>query len=277
MLTIGDHLLQPVLDSVIRADPTKLYPGTTQRGWSAHPEVLTEDGLLQFSIGAYLVRSGGRTILIDLGVGPRGWLAPSGASIPPGLLPEGLASIGVAPEDVTDVLYSHLHPDHVGWSSVDDTPYFPRATYRCHHRDWEYFMGGTGSDVSVRDSLEPIVPHLETWDANITIFPGIDLVEAPGHTPGSTVIVLSGASGARAVLLGDVVHCPVELVDDQWSTIGDVDPELAERTRARFARELEGGESHISAAHFPELRFGRLIMGPDRRRRWGYEGRQTGS
>ena len=64
---------------------------------------------------------------------------------------------------------------------------------------------------------------------------------APGHTPGSTIIVMS--SGAdRAMLLGDVVHCPIELLDDEWAGMGDVDPALARRTRVALARELEGSD-----------------------------------
>ena len=67
------------------------------------------------------------------------------------------------------------------------------------------------------------------------------------------------------MLLGDAVHCPVELVDDEWGTIGDVDPELAKRTKETLARELEGTTTHISAAHFPDMQFGRLLAGTGKR------------
>ena len=61
----------------------------------------------------------------------------------------------------------------------------------------------------------------------------------------------------RVVLLGDVVHCPVELVDEEWAAFGDVDPALAARTRARVSRELDGAD--VGGAHFPGLELGRLI------------------
>ena len=74
-------------------------------------------------------------------------------------------------------------------------------------------------------------------------------MSAPGHTPGSTILVMSSGT-ARGLLLGDVVHCPVELLDDEWGGVGDVDPELAKRTRLALTRELEGTDTPVAAAHF---------------------------
>ena len=51
----------------------------------------------------------------------------------------------------------------------------------------------------------------------------------------STIVVISSGTD-RAMLLGDVVHCPVELLDDEWAGMGDVDPELAKRTRNALAQ-----------------------------------------
>ena len=115
-----------------------------------------------------------------------------------------------------------------------------------------------------RELIAGAADRFETWTGDGPILPGVDARSAPGHTPGSTVVVLS--SGAeRALLLGDVVHCPVELVDDEWDGIYDVDPELAKRTRVALAREIEGEPVPVVAAHFPDLQFGRLLAGEGRR------------
>ena len=92
---------------------------------------------------------------------------------------------------------------------------------------------------------------MEMWDASGPVLPGVDAMVAPGHTPGSTIIVVS-SKAERALLLGDVVHCPVELLDEEWAGMGDVDPELAKRTRNAMARELEGTDVPAAAAHFPQ-------------------------
>jgi hypothetical protein len=78
------------------------------------------------------------------------------------------------------------------------------------------------------------------------------------------IVVSSGPE--RAMLLGDVVHCPVELVDDEWGALFDVDPALALQTRVALNRELEGSNLPVAAAHFPGLRFGRLVRAEGRRR-----------
>jgi glyoxylase-like metal-dependent hydrolase (beta-lactamase superfamily II) len=274
-IDIGTYTIEPIQDSVSRGDPTRMYPGTGAADWADHPGTLDGAGALQFGIGSYLVRDGTRTMLVDLGVGPSGWHAPSGAVIPPGHLLDNLRRAGVDPAGVTDVLLSHIHPDHVGWASIDGRPVFERATYRCHRADWDHFVAGRVGDPTVWPLMEAVADRLEPWDDDDTLFPGLDLIAAPGHTPGSTILTFSDPSGARAILLGDVVHCPVELVDDEWATIADVDPELAMLTKRRVARELtalaDGAtDVHVSAAHFPELRFGRLVLDEDRVRHWGY-------
>lgn len=225
-----------------------------------HAADLTPDGLLRVQMGGYLVRSGERVVLVDTGFGP----APDGSGN--GQLLSSLAAAGLQPEDVTDVLLTHLHMDHVGWTTVEDEPVFKNAVYRCHADDWDHFVKNE-SDEFMREmlgmpkaceKLAPVVGQVETFDCDTTVAPGIDVRHAPGHTPGSTVVVLS--SGAdRAMLLGDVLHCPAELMSDDWEMMADVDPALARRTRAAFARELEGSGVPVAAAHFPGLRFGRLL------------------
>jgi len=188
---------------------------------------------------------------------------------------QSLLALGVRPEDVTDVALTHLHFDHVGWASDGERPLFPNATYRCHRADWDFFLGTDPYDDSLGvqlmggqraiEVLPAVADRVETWgDGDETVLPGIDVRDAPGHTPGSTILTVS--SGAeRALLLGDVVHCPVELLENDWDAIGDVDPALAARTRAALAREMEGKDIPMAATHFEGLRFGRLLEATGRR------------
>lgn len=231
--------------------------GRDEADWDPHRALLAEDGTLEMAMGGFLVRDGDRTVLVDTGVGDLRRGVFTG-----GRLLEELAALGVPPGDVTDVVLTHLHFDHVGWTTHHGEIVFPRATYRCDRRDWEHFVG---PDPGATRKLSPLADRLETWDGTGSLLPGIDTVAAPGHTPGSTVVVLSSGT-ERALLLGDVVHCPVELVDDEWGTMGDVDPALARRTRAALAREVEGSHVPMAAGHFPGLQFGRLLRGEGRRR-----------
>jgi glyoxylase-like metal-dependent hydrolase (beta-lactamase superfamily II) len=228
-----------------------------------HPDFLTPEGMLTVQFGGYLVRTGDRVLLVDTGMG--GLLG--------GQLIASLAAHGVQPDDVTDVLLTHLHADHVGGTTTDDKPTFPNADYRCHAADWQHFVVEENDEYmraemgvpKACERLSPIEHRFTTYDADTTIAPGVDVRHAPGHTPGSTVVVLSGG-GESALLMGDVLHCPAELASDDWEMMADVDAALARRTREAFARELEGTGTPFAAAHFPGLRFGRLLSG----RGWDY-------
>jgi glyoxylase-like metal-dependent hydrolase (beta-lactamase superfamily II) len=205
--------------------------------------------------------AGDRLVLIDAGIGPRSGVSMSGSgTFAGGELLNSLSKQQIAPADITDVIFTHLHFDHVGWASHNGAIVFPNATFRCDARDWEHFR----ENERVQPILEPIRDRLVTWQGSGPLCPGIDTMSAPGHTPGSTILVLSSGA-ARGLLVGDVVHCPVELLDDEWAGLGDVDPELAKRTRNALAREIEGTDTPVAAAHFPGMVFGRLVSANGRR------------
>ena len=110
---------------------------------------------------------------------------------------------------------------------------------------------GAAPQVTTR-SDDPYRRHLE------------QLATKLGRNTGSTVVVVSSGTG-RLLLLGDVVHCPAQLLEDEWLVLGDVDPQLAQRTRDTLAREIESTGARVGAAHFPGLRFGRLLPAQGRR------------
>lgn len=274
---IGDLQVIPVFDGYSREDPTHMYrlhpDAPLRRGeriedWSGRADFLDDNGLVEHGLGGFLVRTGDHVVLIDTGVGPNqiGPYGPYNRVIAGGGFPTRLAEIGVDPSDVTDVLFSHLHPDHYGWAAANDASLFPNATFRCRDLDWDHFVVKPGDSISgFSASLLALEDRLQTWDSDGPVLPGIDAQLAPGHTPGSTIFVLSSGE-ARGVLLGDVVHCPVELVEDEWASLGDVDPALARRTKVALARELEGTNTPVAGPHFPGMRFGRLLPGQGSRK-----------
>jgi glyoxylase-like metal-dependent hydrolase (beta-lactamase superfamily II) len=255
-MLIGDVEVLPVHDGTAYFPAREAFAGTTEEQWAPHRELLTDDGLLPLELGGFLVRHRGVVAVVDAGVGSIKGPYAGGAFL------DSLAAYGVTPDDVTDVLFTHLHFDHVGWATRKGEVVFPNATYRCDRRDWAHFVG---PDPGATKKLSPVESRLETWDGSRPILPGIDVLAAPGHTPGSAVVVLSSGT-ARALLLGDVAHCPVQLVDDEWAIMGDVDPALARRTRTALAQEIEGTGVPVAGVHFPGMRFGRLVSGEGARR-----------
>ena len=261
-MDVGELRIEPVHDGVATVPAATAYAGVDEAAWEQHRQFLDADGNLELALGGFLIRTGDRVVLVDAGVGnlTRGPFVG-------GRLLESLAGLGVRPEDVTDVVFTHLHFDHVGWATQQGEIVFTNATYRCDERDWAHFVG---PDPGATKKLSPITDRLEPFSGSGPIpgLGGIDVLAAAGHTPGSTIVVVSSGT-ERAMLLGDVVHCPVELLDDEWAGMADVDPELAKRTRNALARELEGQDVPVAAAHFEGLRFGRLLGG-EGRRRWTF-------
>jgi glyoxylase-like metal-dependent hydrolase (beta-lactamase superfamily II) len=260
-MRVGDLEIHPVHDGWARmpADALLRFTGGRSDPWLPHEEFIRDDGTIDLSLGGFLVRTGDRLVVIDTGAG-----RIDNDTYHGGEFLESLAGLDVSPDDVTDVVFTHLHFDHVGWATQKGTVVFPRATFRCHAADWEHFVAGPNPEAGSVRKLSPLADRLEPFSGDAAVAPGITVRHAPGHTPGSAVIVVADGT-ERALLLGDAVHCPVELIENEWEAIFDVDPALARRTREALAKELEGSNVPVAAAHFPGLRFGRLLGGRGRR------------
>jgi glyoxylase-like metal-dependent hydrolase (beta-lactamase superfamily II) len=138
----------------------------------------------------FLVRGGGRTVLIDTGFG--------------GALFGALNKLGLKPEDVDAVLLTHLHGDHIGGLSKEGKALFPRARVYLSRRERE------AAPPNARAALAPYGDRVETFDpgplgAAAELLPGIKAAAAFGHTPGHTVfLVESGNEGL--IIWGDLMH-----------------------------------------------------------------------
>jgi len=257
-MRIGELDLIPLNDGLCKLS-RDFYVGLD---FTAHPELLGEDGTVHIPIGCFLMRSGDETILIDAGLGDFdvGWARG-------GELPGALREAGVAPEDIDVVVCTHLHLDHIGWLVVDDNPFFPKATVRYGTADWQQFVTAAENASRGRHIMEVLAAadRLDPLDGDmVPIAEGITARHTPGHTPGHYGMVISSGQ-ARAVILGDAVECPLQLEEPDFYVLSDVDPALAARTRETLWRELEGTSAVIAGAHFPGLEFGRVLAGTGKR------------
>jgi glyoxylase-like metal-dependent hydrolase (beta-lactamase superfamily II) len=254
-MKIGAIEIQPVHDGngheVARETLTR--SGETGDAWSCHEDLLDGEGRFELTLGGFLLRTGDRTILIDTGVG-----ALDNGSYKGGRFLASLRELGSAPEDVTDVLFTHLHFDHVGWATLKGEIVFPNATYRVHAADWAHFVDSPDAMPGAVRKLAPLRERLEPFDSDTAIAPGLDARHSPGHTPGSTVYIASG-DGERALFLGDTVHSIAQISDPDLRWIHDVDPEAAEAVRRRLIDDSADTRDVIATPHFPGMRFGRII------------------
>jgi len=253
-MRVGAVEILPVLDGTGRekADEVLTRPGVPDP-WACHAQHLGEDATLHLDLGGFLVRTGERVVLVDAGVG-----TIDNGRYAGGRFLDSLRAHGVGPHEVTDVVFTHLHFDHVGWATQRGEVVFPRATYRVHEADWAHFVESAGADPGAVRKLAPLRGRLETFGVDGVLAPGLSTRHTPGHTPGSTVYVVADG-GERALLLGDVVHSVVELHERDWEAVFDVDPVAARTVRNAVADEVADTADLVVGAHFPGLRFGRVL------------------
>lgn len=256
-LQVGELRILPLSDGEANL-PAQYFANAD---WSVHQDLLGPEGTLKIPIGCFLVQTRGLNVLIDAGLGPVTSPFMSG-----GALPSQLETAGLAPADINVVLCTHLHIDHIGWIAREGVPYFPNATVTFGAGDWDHFVTKGDPGDFARQNMEMLAAlgRIEVIDGDKEVAPGVSTLHAPGHTPGHLCVVVSSKE-ERVVLLGDAVTCPVQLEEPEWQAISDVDPALAGRTRETLWRELESSGDLTVAAHFPELRFGRVLQGEGKR------------
>jgi glyoxylase-like metal-dependent hydrolase (beta-lactamase superfamily II) len=264
-LSVGEVSIIPIYDGFRYADVRTMFDRTVD-DWRPHRDYVDDQLRLRLEYGALLVRTGDSLVLVDPGCAP-------GNALDGGHLFESLRTAGLTPTDITHVIFTHLHMDHVGSAVTDQRATFAAARYFCHEAEWSFFAAspppGNERDIHRRrdvfDLLRPIGDRIDFWTGTAHVARGVTIEHAPGHTPGSAIVVI-GSGQSRAMLLGDVVHCPVELTDPEWGLIQDVDPALAKRTRFNLTARIEDGSTHVTAGHFPGMSFGRVLAGQAGRR-----------
>ena len=137
-LSIGNVEITSLSDGLLEFDVCNFFPSIPEEHWSPYSSHLTEDHKVSFNLACFLIRSDGKTIIVDTGLGPK----PAGAPETPwGELLNDFKTHGVRPEDVDMVVMTHLHRDHVGWNLRQRDgkyePTFPNARYWLSSKDWE--------------------------------------------------------------------------------------------------------------------------------------------
>ena len=222
----------------------------------------------RFHVHVYVVRSRGRTFLLDTGIGPASAPAHAWTGIA-GSLPSELADAGVDPLAIELVLISHVHDDHLGWNVTGTaTPTFPNARYVINRADWELMADAT--DEEDREIfaavLEPLqrAGVIELSESALEVTAELRLEHAPGHTPGHQVLAID-SGGERAVLSADLVNHPVQLHQPGLASASDMDPERANVTRTSWLERIEREDRIVAPAHFAEP-FGTIVRDGDERR-----------
>jgi glyoxylase-like metal-dependent hydrolase (beta-lactamase superfamily II) len=268
-VTIGNVSILPIQDVPLSGSRSFMFPDVKEEQWEGWEHYFNPRGNLRMNVGSYVVRSEGKTIIVDTGLGdkPR-------EGYPTGGLLGNLAAVGLKPEEIDLVLITHLHIDHVGWNTVRRdgalVPTFPRARYLIARTEWEFFTAAEQADKLeyIQDSVLPLkdTGQLDLVEQTHAVTSELTLVPSPGHTPGHVCLaIVSGAE--RGMIIGDMAHHPVQMTATEWSVAFDLNPKQAAATRARIVEQMEHDGSTVIGGHFPPPGIGRLVQ-MDGRRIW---------
>jgi len=183
----------------------------------AYPHV-DEQNRIAMSARALLIRGEGRTIVVDAGCGTK--MGPKLESIyaldnSVYTLDGELARHGVAPEEVTDFIYTHLHFDHAGGSTrLDDAglavPVFANARHYVQRDQLAWARNPSDKDRAsfMPENWEPVAERalLTELDGAGELLPGIELRLVHGHTRAMQMVVVHG-DDATAGAPGGLVYC----------------------------------------------------------------------
>lgn len=263
-LTLGETRIDTLSDGGLRIPAEFTFGPMDQEALRAalEPFGMTPDGVLTPPCNVTLLRDGERTVLFDAGSG-------SGFQSSAGELASALEAIDVAPEDVTHVVFTHGHPDHL-WGVLDDfdDPLFPEATHLMGRAEFEYWTD-ENTAASIGESrqafvigaqrrLEAVADQIELFEDGQEILPGVAARLTPGHTPGH--MSFEARSGSQAVMiLGDAIgNHHVAFAKPDWLSGSDQDPALAAKTRLALLDQLSAEATAIIGFHLPGGGAGRV-------------------
>jgi glyoxylase-like metal-dependent hydrolase (beta-lactamase superfamily II) len=218
---------------------------------------------LETSVNAFLVNTGTKLVLVDTGAA--GLFGPT-----LGKLLANLKAAGYSPEQVDEIVITHMHGDHIGGTAADGKPNFPNATLRLDKKDADFWLspeqiakGGDGAkaiaaNVKAYADAGRFKPF-EGSPAGVEIVPGVKAFPAYGHTPGHSNYVAE-SKGQKIMFWGDLMHVAAVQFPKPSVTINfDSDPKAAApaREKAYAAAAKEGyyvGVAHVSFPGIGRLR-----------------------
>jgi glyoxylase-like metal-dependent hydrolase (beta-lactamase superfamily II) len=266
------------IDVVVISDGVLPLP-TQMLGHNADPadraawlkDMFLPQDAFDWALNVVVVRSGGKTILIDAGLG----LDPDLHLPRAGQLIKRLEAAGIDLASVTDVVLTHMHMDHVGGLLVDGVKDLLRPDLRIHLAaaevkfweapDFSHVSMPPGVPDALRATANRFVKEygsqLRTFEDECEVAPGVVIHRTGGHTPGHSVVRLA-SGGDRLTFAGDAVFA-AGFEHPEWFNGFEHDPEEAVRVRTSLLRELAANRGLLVATHMPFPSVGHVAVDGD--------------
>ena len=255
---VGSHEVIAITDGEHQFG-AELFPGTDPERIS---ELLAQAGAstIDTNFNAFVVKSPGRTMLVD--AGPRDLMGPAS-----GNLPAGLAEAGVAATDITHLLLTHLHPDHIAGAITNDgAAVFENAVALVNEKELEFWCRDEAFGDEHMDQWQQLAKvvasaygdRVQTFADNADLGHGLSALALPGHTPGHSGFQLSDGDESL-LMICDIVHAPaLQLADPEIGIAFDIDADTARATRKRVLEMAATDGLLLAGGHLTTPKLGRL-------------------
>ena len=190
------------------------------------------------SISCFLLRSEGKTILLDAGLG-----APFSQLIPK------LNEEGVNPDSLKLIYITHMHPDHIGGLLKDGSKVFPNAELWINRVEVEAWKAMHGDNAVLQKAvLEAYKDNLKLFEAGDTLSGGVSTIAAYGHTPGHTAFQKDSI-----LVIADLMHgAALQLKHPEYCPFYDMNLEEATASRKRILEYARKNNLTMYGMHIPE-------------------------
>jgi len=253
----GEHRLSIVSDGHLTLPTSFLQPPNMSdevfNAFVAEQAMDTES--YQPACNLTLWEFGERKVLFDAGAGD-GFMDSTGKLL------SNLAAANIDPASITDVVFTHAHPDHL-WGLVDDFDeiVFPNASFYMHEREWDFWSADDTVSkmpesrkvfaVGAQNRFAYLEDQIQLFGDGDEIIPSVEVVFTPGHTPGHSAFALH-AERVSTMVVGDALTHPVlSFQPKKWLSNSDQDSELGQQTRARLLDRLAMDKMQLLAYHLP--------------------------
>lgn len=280
----GDVTVTRVIDMQGPFSAARAFPGApleemdANLSWLAPHFYDPSTKNILFNYQSYVVKTPRRTVVMECGYGNDKMRGSPAANLRKGPYLQNLAAAGFQTDKVDFVLCSHFHTDHVGWNTklADGrwVPTFSKARYLFNKSELDGLTrGGLGPDpgtkVAYEDSIKPVIDagNADIIDGEFDIGDGVKVVPMPGHTPGHQTLTIN-SRGRRAILVGDALHNPIEVMYPEWEVLFDADKEGGKAARKRLVDSHTDQDITVFAAHFGGPTAGKIVSEKGGKRRF---------
>lgn len=253
---LGTSTIDVVSDGNLMLPLDFLYPDAPADQLNA---LLTANGLptdvSKPDCNLTLLRDGDQTVLFDVGSGP--FFMPSA-----GKLADSLDALGVGADEITHVVFTHAHPDHL-WGVLDDfdEPVFSNAKFMISAPEFDFWMSPGAIDtlpdarkpfaIGAEARLSALEEIIERFEPDTEVLPGIFAVNTAGHTPGHCSFEVRRGSESALVVGDAIAHHLISFEHGDWPAGSDQDAEMGIKTRMMLLDRLASEKMQIIGYHLP--------------------------